>query len=274
MADDPILAELERRHAERADSDDRRQMAFALAKAMEDIRADDRLFVYLNKANALTAKRFPYGRDADVMAAGEARKAYTPALVKRWAGKRARDLTPIFVTGLPRSGTPLVEQIIASHPEVAAGGEIGILMRPLTEAVARVAAEGEDRGEEFAGVGRAYLDEAGRLAKGERYVTDETTNTYVRIGHVPLALPEAKIILVRRDPRDSWFSMPKQRFKDGMHRYCYSMEWTAQFYRLFAAQVAFWRKAAAEAFIEVRYEDVVADLEGQARRRIDYGGLH
>lgn len=273
-ADDPLLAELERRHAAApAGTDDRRQMAYALAKAMEDIRADDRLFVYLNEANDLTAKRFPYGHAGDQKIAEQARESYTPELLRRWAGKGEDRLAPIFVTGLPRSGTTLTEQILSSHPMVTAGGEMGILTPPLAKIVARIAEDGADAGAGLAEAGRDYAAEVGRRYPGRAIVTDKSISTYVHLGHVPLALSRAKIIVVRRDPRDSCLALLRQRFADGAHRYTYSMEWTAAFYKLFAAQVAFWRKAAPDSFIEVRYEDIVADLEGQARRMIDHCGL-
>ncbi len=272
--DDPLLAELERRHAEaEPGSDDRRQMAYALAKAMEDIRADDRLFLYLNEANDLTAKRYPYGAESDAASAKRVRETYTPALARRWAGKGAEELTPIFVTGMPRSGTTLTEQIISSHPMVTAGGETAILHKPMEELLERIAKEGPDAGEGYAKVGHDYAAEIRRRFPGKPIVTDKSISTYVHTGHVPLALPKAKIIVVRREPRDSCLAILKQRFSDGTHRYSNAMEWTASFYKLFAAQVAFWREAAPETFIEVRYEDIVADLEGQARRMIDYCGL-
>ena len=277
-ADDPLLAELERQHkASEPGTDDRRQMAFALSKAMEDIRADDRLFGYLNEANELTAKRFPYGREDDERITRESRAAFSPAIVKRWAGKGPEDLTPIFVTGLPRSGTTLTEQIISSHPMVTAGGEMGIVNKPLTALSHDIATAGEDLGEDlgegYARVGRDYVAEVNRRFPGKPIVTDKSITSYVHIGHIPLALPKAKIVVVRRDPRDSCLALLKMRFSDGQHRYTYSMDWTAGFYKLFAAQIAHWRKVAPENFIEVWYEDIVADLEGQARRLIDYCGL-
>lgn len=273
-ADEPLLAELERRHAAAAPgTDDRRQMAYALAKAMEDIRADDRLFGYLNEANRMTAERYPFSAAADERMAEQARAAYSPALARRLEGKGFGELVPIFVTGLPRSGTTLVEQIISSHSTVTAGGELGIINKPMTDLMARLV-EGDASAEaDFAQVGEDYAAELRRKFPGRPIVTDKSIGTYYHVGHVPLALPKAKIVVVRRDPRDSCLAILKQRFKDGTHRYSYSMEGVAVIYKLFAAQVAFWRKAAPEAFIEVNYEDIIADQEGQTRRLLDYCGL-
>lgn len=248
-------------------------MAYALAKAMEDLGEDDRFFAYLNEANALTARRFPFSRAEDLRIAESARVNYTPELVRRWAGASTTAFAPIFVTGLPRSGTTLIEQILASHPQVTGGGELAILGPHLLRATAAIAERGPEAGGLLAEAGRAYAAEVARRHPGKAIVTDKSISTYVQLGYVPLALPKAKIIVVRREPRDSCLALLKQRFADGMHRSTYTMEDTAGFYRIFATQVAFWREAAPEAFIEVWYEDVVADLEGQARRMVEWCGL-
>jgi tetratricopeptide (TPR) repeat protein len=273
-SDNPLIPELERHYeASAAGSDDRRQMAYALAKVMEDTRADDRLFKYLNEANDLTARRFPYKEAGDELQNRWARETYTPALVSEIGGKGPTDVTPIFVTGLPRSGTTLTEQIISSHPMVTAGGEMGIVNNPISKAVEKLA-EGDASGADMLiEAGQQFVEEVGRRFPGKKIVTDKSITTHVNIGQIPLALSNAKVIIVRRDPRDSCLAILKSRFSDGAHRYTYSMEWAAGFYKLFANQIAFWRKAAPDSFIEVKYEDIIADQEGQSRRLIEYCGL-
>jgi tetratricopeptide (TPR) repeat protein len=272
--DDPLLAELERRHAAQSPgSEDRRQMAFALAKAMEDTGAHDRLFGFLDEANALTRARFPYNPAADAEAAARLRRAWSPALAARWAGEGDATLAPIFVTGLPRSGTTLVEQILAAHPEVAGGGETGLLYAPLAAGAGRVLAEGVEGGAAFAAAGRAYAAEMVRRHPGAARVTDKSIATYAVLGFVPLALPRAKVVVVRRDPRDLGFSLYKSWFADGQHRYAARQEDIAGFIRLFAGQVAFWRKALPGEFLELSYEALVADPEAEVRRLLDFCGL-
>ncbi len=270
MADDPLLTQLEARYSEAENgSDHRRQMGFALAKAMEDIGADDRMFGYLNEANALTADRFPYNHAADLEVAELLRNAYTADLVAEWDGKGDDSVAPIFVTGMPRSGTTLVEQILASHSQVTGGGELALLYKPLADIARRIDLDGVKAGADFAKAGAAFATQMARRFPKAARMTDKSIATYAVLGYVPLALPRAKIIVVRRDPRDTCLSVLKTQFADGQHRYSYSMESTAAFYKLFAGQVAFWRERAPEAFIEVQYEDLVADLEGQSRRLLD-----
>lgn len=273
--DDPLLAELLRRHAAApADGEDRRQMAFALAKAMEDSGAHDRVFGFLDEANALTRARFPYNAAADTEAAARLRRAWSPALAARWGGKGETSAAPIFVTGLPRSGTTLVEQILAAHPDVTGGGETGLLYAPLAAVAGRVLAEGVEGGAAFAVAGRAYAAEMARRHPGAARVTDKSIATYAVLGFVPLALPRAKVVVVRRDPRDLGFSLYKTWFADGQHRYAARQEDIAGFIRLFAGQVAFWRKALPPgSFLELSYEALVADPEAEVRRLLAFCDL-
>lgn len=270
-ANDANITELKTRYeATPKGTDDRRLMAYALAKVMEDTRADGELFKYLNEANDLTAQRFPYGFDADQKVAASVQKAFASQKLKALGDKGNDRIAPIFITGLPRSGTTLIEQIISSHPQVSAGGEMSLINGPIASLVADIATEKTDCDKTFADVGHAYADQVHQLHPNREMVTDKSISTYVHLGFIPLALPRAKIIVVRRDPRDSCLALLRQRFNDGDHRYTYSMEWVAQFYKLFANQIAFWRKMAPDAFIEVRYEDIIADQEGQTRRMLEY----
>jgi len=269
--DEPLVEELARRfEAATAGSDDRRQMGFALAKAMEDRQEYGQVFRYLDEANAITAGLYPYNHAADLKAAAEIRRCYSPALRDNCPGSDATDLAPIFVTGLPRSGTTLIEQILASHSAVTGAGEIGLITKPLAAIVSRLAQDETAAAADLAAAGQAYADEIRRRFPEAKRVSDKSIATYAHLGYVALALPRAKIVVVRRDPRDSCLSVLKTPFEGDQHRYSYSMQSTAAFYKLFAAQIAFWRQAAPAAFIEVTYEDVVQDLEGQARRLLEY----
>lgn len=268
---DPNIPILEKQFKQAAaDSNERRQMGFALAKVMEDIGAYDRVFSYLNEANAITHRQLSYNHAADLEIAERVRRAYSPGLTKTWEGKGWTDAAPIFVTGLPRSGTTLVEQILSSHSSVSGAGETSRIYRPLSDIINRVDMGEVEAGAEFFDLGKKYAQELARRFPGVPRVTDKSIATYVLLGYVRLALPNAKVIVVRRDPRDSCVSLLKTQFENDQHRYSYSMETTAAFYKLFANQVAYWRKAAPDAFIEVQYEDVIKDLEGQARRLLDY----
>lgn len=272
---DPLLDALRARHAAAPrGSEPRRQMAFALAKAMEDIGAHDQVFAFLDEANALTARRFPYNPQADMDQAARLRRGWSADLAARWTGTGHDGAAPIFVTGLPRTGTTLVEQMLAAHPDVAGGGETGLIFGPLARIGAAAAEHGPEAGAALAEAGRVYAREMARRHPRAARITDKSIATYAVLGYVTLALPRAKAVVVRRDPRDVGLSIYKTAFADGQHRYSYSQEGIAAFLRMFETQVAFWREVLPQgAFLELWYEDVVADPQGQARRLLDFCGL-
>lgn len=277
-ADDPLLVEM----LALWERDDltclsRMNLGFALAKAMEDAGRHDRIFAYLNPANALMRKLYPYDiatRRAEV-AALKAACAGTDFTRRRVAGTTG--YAPIFVTGMPRSGTTLVEQIVASHSRVTGGGELGFVagaaMRLLADGSGGLRPVADLADAEIAGLGHAIEAHVRMRLPGADIVTDKSIQTYMVAGLVRLALPEARIVVVHRDPRDTCLSIYKNIFAEGTHRYAYDLGDLGQYYRTFLDMVAFWRDRLPGGLHEIRYEDLVADPEPQARALIAACGL-
>lgn len=253
---------------------ERVSLGYALAKAMEDTGQHDRVFTYLNAANETLSRLYPYDFEADRAEAERVRRHFTPALRRRYEGAGAAEARPIFVTGLPRSGTTLVEQILSSHSTVAAGGEVGKLS-PVMRDLVRTLDKAGDRPVDidFANIGRSYWAYLTARHPGARRITDKSIATYNHIGYVKLAMPNARIIVVRRDPRDNAVSIYKNFFVPGQHRYATSLRDIARFQKLFDRQVAFWREVWPDAFHEVHYEALVADPEGEVRKLLKAADL-
>ena len=277
-ADDPLTAEMEALWA-RPDLSDhsRMNLGFALAKAMEDSGRHDRLFAYLHEANALMRKLYPYDiadRRAEIDRVKAAFEG-TDFGSRRVAG--ATGYAPIFVTGMPRSGTTLVEQIIASHSRVSGGGELGFVkpsaMRLLGEGRVDMRPLSEIADDEIAAFGRKVEAHFRMRLPGSDLVTDKSIQTYLVAGLVRLALPEAKIVVVHRDPRDTGLSIYKNIFAEGAHRYAYNLRDLGLYYRMFLEMIDFWRARLPEGFHEIRYEELIADPEPQARALIAACGL-
>ncbi|MBK1634252.1 tetratricopeptide repeat-containing sulfotransferase family protein [Rhodovulum adriaticum] len=276
--DDPLIQDMETLYAREGLSDhSRMNLAFALAKAMEDSGQHDRVFGYLHPANALMRKIYPYDI-ADRRAELDRIKAAcagTDFTARQVAGATA--YAPIFVTGMPRSGTTLVEQIIASHSRVTGGGELGYLANEALSLMAdgagglRPVSDLDDA--ELAGLGRKTEAHFRMRLPGSDIVTDKSIQTYSVAGVAQLALPNAKIVVVHRDPRDTCLSIYKNIFAEGAHRYAYNLRDLGLYYRMFLELVAFWREKLPGRLYEIRYEDLIADPEGQARALIDACGL-
>jgi predicted Zn-dependent protease len=265
-ADDPILTRLKARLA-RPDlpRDARRVMHFAAAKAAMDLRAPD-AFTHLHTANRLTAEAFPYGFDTDLE---EARRLVADwQTLRGWTPEGPRDPV-LFVTGLPRSGTTLVETILSAHPLVVAGGEMPFLSRAMAPALERLRA-GQGTASAFAQAGQLYLRAARRRTGTAGVFTDKAISTFSRVGHVATALPGAKIVILRRDPRDVGLSLYRNLFADGMHRQAYDLVAIGRYIRLHEALVTFWARALPDKVHVVDYEALTADPAPQIRELVAF----
>jgi hypothetical protein len=207
----------------------------------------------------------------------EIKQAFSAENIERLSGEGVSDSTPIFVLGMPRSGTTLTEQIIASHPDVYGAGELHYLLEISQRAVAGAAFPSNlrqlDR-ELLTAWGQEYLSALKRHAPEAARITDKMPQNFQMLGLIHLMLPNAKIIHVKRNPVDTCLSCFTMHFAAKSVKYSYDLTELAHFYVGYAELMEHWRNVLPEnAFLEVQYEDVIQDVEGQARRLIDYCGL-
>ena len=183
--------------------------------------------------------------------------------MRRLSGRGDGSRAPIFVLGMPRSGTTLVEQILASHLEVHGAGELLLFERAAAE-----------RGhEDVAGVGARYLQFLDEIAPADLRVVDKRPSNFLLAGLIHLALPNAKIIHCMRDPLDTCFSCFSTLFT-GRQDFAYDLTETGHYYRAYAELMDHWHSVLPPGvMLDVRYEDVVADLEGNARRILAFCDL-
>ncbi len=247
------------------------QIEFAMAKAMEDTGKYDQVFRYLRPANAAMKKQYRYDirtRLAEVDGLIAAFKGYDFTT----AGAPDTDFSPIFVTGLPRSGTTLVERILASHSQVEAGGEMPYALR-----LSLALLDDKKNGfrpistlstEEISKLGQDYEHAVRQSRPFGRIITDKAIQPHLVMGLLRLAIPGARFVVVRRDPRDGLYSIYKNMFAQGMHRYAYDLKDLAIYYASFLKMLDFWREAMPGGFHELHYEELVADPESQTRALI------
>jgi Tfp pilus assembly protein PilF len=190
---------------------------------------------------------------------------------------------PVFVVGMPRSGTSLVEQMLASHPAVHGGGEMRHLPAVLEEAFGFEESEPADAypeiipkipAEALARVGSNYLDRAWHDAGGASHVTDKLTGNFLHLGMIALALPRAKIIHVARDPRDACFSCFANLFRQGDIAYSYDLETLGRHCVRRQSLMAHWYALLpADRIMTLHYEELVDDMEHAVRGLLDFLGL-
>ena len=240
---------------------------YALAKELEDLEDDASAFSHV-RAGAELQKRYVKSDGAAEIARIE---AIIGSQTKDWfdsmrEGDRSR--LPVFVVGLPRTGTTLVERIVASHSAMTSVGETNVLPR----LVADRAGDGASwKNCDFGELGRSYAAVVERVYRpgGKRFV-DKTLQNYLYCGVIRAAFPLAKIILVRRDPLDAGWALYKAHFQQGF-TFSYDLEELADYCTAYERLAAHWRKTLPdETLLEVAYEDVVRDQEGESRRIIEF----
>lgn len=273
---DPLIRDMQRAWRDpKLPRRSRSHLGFALAKAMADSGQHDKVFAYLHPANAERRKDYPPDMEARRQEVDGLIAAFTGADFTPIAGG-PEDFAPIVVTGMPRSGTTLVEQILAAHPQVTAGGEmahaLALAYRTMGAPGAFAQFDSLDA-TALAGFATAYRDAVRAQHRFDRIVTDKSIQTHLILGMVAKALPDARLIVVRRDPRDLGLSIYRNSFAEGKHRYASSLADIGAYIATFERMVAFWRQAIPGRFTEVRYEDLVAEPEAQTRALVAAAGL-
>ncbi len=275
---DPLIEVMEKYFHDSATTEKSRMyFGFALAKALEDIKEYERVFTYLRPANEIMRQAAPYDMDRRRKQTDEQIEIFREIDFAARFDPGKNSFAPIFVTGLPRSGTTLVEQIVSSHSRVTGGGELGFAVdcfRDVLDKGDRKRSEEFLRSEiEMAGVAQEVKSKMRELYPDGEIITDKAIQTYQYIGPLKLALPHARIIVVRRDPRDTSLSMYKNYFQPGKHLQSYSLSDLGAYYLVFKDLVDFWRAKTPDWFYEIEYEALIADPETETRKLIAACGL-
>ncbi len=274
FGDDAAALERLRTLAQGADAHpdaDRLHLYFALHKALEDEGRWADGFRYLIQANEIQRRRTPYDEADALGLMARVRAAFGPEHLTELGGSGEPCRKPIFIVGMPRSGTTLVEQVLAAHPDVAAGGELSILGEVVT-AETGASSDALDA-VRLQRMGRRYLDLVTTIAPDAQRFTDKMPGNFVLIGMIRLMLPQASIIHVRRDPLDTCLSCFSKLFTRGQP-FANDLGELGRYYRSYRALMAHWRRVLpAGAMLEIDYEDLVSDFQPQAARILDHCGL-
>jgi hypothetical protein len=206
---------------------------------------------------------------------------FTPDFIASLAGAGCKRPDPIFIVGLPRAGSTLLEQILASHSQVEGTMELADITRLVvqlhgrsngTEAPLYPGNLREMPAERFCRFGEKYLADTQVYRSGKAFFIDKNPNNFRHIGLIHLILPNARIIDARREPMACCFSNFKQLFAAGQE-FTYGLDDIARYYRSYVSLMAHWDAVLPGKILRVQHEDVVADLAGSVRRILDFCGL-
>jgi tetratricopeptide (TPR) repeat protein len=260
---------------------DRYHLCFALGKALEDRGQYAQSFEYYSRGNALKRAQSAYRPERIELNTRLQIEVCTTELFARYHGAGAPASDPIFIVGLPRSGSTLIEQILASHSAVEGTHELADVPRIVADLMGRdpdtdhpryPAVLAELAAADYRRLGEKYLQDTRAYRTGKAHFIDKMPNNFRHIGLIHLMLPNARIIDARREPMACCFGNLKQLFASGQE-FTYSVEDIARYYRTYIELMRHWDRVLPDRVLRVQYEDLVDDLETQVRRLLAYSRL-
>jgi tetratricopeptide (TPR) repeat protein len=280
--DEEIRVMREQVAAEPDDRADYFHLCFALGKALEDRQEYDEAFSMYDRGNRVRRETVRWDADNHHRNMRKLIKFFDAEFFTQRAGQGCESAEPIFIVGLPRAGSTLLEQILASHSEVEGTMELPDIMSIARRLSGKKRADQESNypdilaeltAAQLAKLGDEYLDRTRiQRSKGSPFFIDKMPNNFSHVGLIQLILPNAKIIDARRHPLAGCFSGFKQLFASGQN-FTYSLEEIGRYYRDYVELMDHWDRALPGRVLRVQYENVVTDLDAQVRRMLDYCGL-
>ena len=244
---------------------------FGLAKACEDLENFEQAYSHYGEGNVLRKKLLNYDINQDVELFKQLKSSY-PKIEKNLLepDKLSKNLMPIFIVGMPRSGTTLVEQIISSHLQVTGAGELNFV-KQFGSAIATGITEVNS--EALLDFRHNYLDKLQNISNGNLIVTDKMPQNFHYIGLLAAAFPEAKIIHVKRNSAAVCWANYKQYFVSKNIGYCYAIDDVISYYKLYENLMEFWTNTLNNKIYKLDYELITVNQESETRQLIDYLGL-
>ena len=244
---------------------------FGLAKACEDLGNFEQAYTHYSQGNVLRKKRLNYDINQDKELFKRLKSSYPKIEKKSLEPDRlSRNLMPIFVIGMPRSGTTLVEQIISSHLQVTGAGELNFAKQfgaAIASGITKVT------NQSLLDFRHNYLDKLQNVCNGNRIVTDKMPQNFRYVGLLAAAFPEAKIVHVKRSPAAVCWANYKQYFVSKDIGYCYAIDDVISYHKLYENLMDFWTSALSKRIYNLDYEQLTVNQENETRQLIEYLGL-
>jgi FimV-like protein len=259
-----------------AKSTDAAQLHFAIGRALEQRECYPEAFRHYAEGNALRRQTAPFSIERFEAKSARVMACFDRELFRVRAGSGHTDPAPIFIVGLPRSGSTLVEQILASHSQVEGTMELPNILAMVRELDHRTAnRDGYPESirplssEELAGLGHRFIADTRALRTDKARFIDKMPNNFSHIGLIHLILPNAKIIDVRRHPMDACFSTFKQYFAEGQ-TFSYDLVDLARYYRTYLALMDHWDEVLPGRVMHLQYEQLISDPQATVQRLLEY----
>ena len=235
---------------------------YSISKAYFDIGNNDLAFKYLNSANRIKLKNLDYTFNKDKKEFKKIKEYFLNKEILNLKHFKKNQVIPIFILGMPRSGTSLIEQIVSNHSEVHGAGELDILPISVKNSNWQ---NSDDFEKTLNKIKKEYLEKISLISK-KKYITDKLPGNFKRIGFILNAFPDCKIIHLERNPMAICWSNYKSNFNSTGMGFTLSQEYTAEYYLLYKDLMKFWHEKYSEKIINVKYENLVENFEDEVKK--------
>jgi len=269
--DDQYLQMLELCRNEDMSEQHRCHIYFGLAKACEDLGNFEQAYAHYSRGNGLRRKLLNYDIHQDIELFEQLKSSY-PEIEKNSLepDKLSKNLKPIFIVGMPRSGTTLVEQIISSHSQVTGAGELNFVGQFGAD-IATGSTEANHKS--LLKFRHNYLNKLQNFSDGNLIVIDKMPQNFRYIGLLAAAFPEAKIVHIKRNPSAVCWANYKQYFRSKSIGYCYAIDDVISYHKLYLNLMDFWKNTLSKKIYNLDYEQLTVYQESETRQVIEYLGL-
>ena len=271
-ANDPLISQMESLYSNSdLHSSHKINLCFSLAKAYEDLNHQDNFFKFLNEGNELRKKELGYDitQSQNVHSTIVNLFSAKQSLINKPKDKPS--IRPIFIVGMPRSGTSLLEQIISSHHEVYGAGELLTLRKVIDPILNKYLNNNKYKitKKDYLLIREQYLDSLSNLNVSNKIITDKMPVNFRLIGFILSAMPEAKIIHIKRDARATCWSNYQQYFTDG-NGFSFDQEDLVKFYALYSEMMDFWHKLFPNKIYDISYEELTINQKKETQKLLNY----
>ena len=261
------------------DKSNKSELCFALAKAHEDIKDYNNSFKFYDLGNNYRRKTINFSISKEFNEFSKIKKIFNKKIIDRFNYLGCKDKTPIFILGMPRSGTTLIEQIISSHPDVYGADELNTLPGIITKYI-----KGEDTNiseelinkldrEKLLLIGNEYVDEIKQLSTKSINITDKLPVNFKWIGLIKMILPNCKIVHCTRNSKDTCLSIYKNFFVNEELNYAYNLDEIVSYYNKYLDLMKHWHKILPNFIFDIKYENLVNNPTGEIKNLIKTLGL-
>ena len=249
------------------------ELIFALAKAYDDIKDYKKAFKYYQEANSTQNKILNFSISSESNEFSKIKKIFNKSFIKRFSVFGNKSCNPIFILGMPRSGTTLIEQIISSHPKVFAGDELNLIPHLLDKHFAKLKKITSINSKIIQNFALDYLNETKKMSLNSEFVTDKLPINFKWVGLIKIIFPNAKIIHCKRNAKDNCLSIYKNFFTNKQMSFSYDLNDIIKFYNLYENLIRHWKNEIPDFIYDIKYEDLIKNSNKEIKNIVKWCDL-